>query len=51
MERPEAASAFTPVLRTLLGLLGAGSFGTGTAAVFLTQNGTGSAVLLAFGAY
>ncbi|SCL35225.1 hypothetical protein GA0070624_5202 [Micromonospora rhizosphaerae] len=49
MERPDAASTFTPVLRLLLGLLGAGSFGAGTTAVFLTENGTGSAVMLAFG--
>ncbi|MEJ3745559.1 hypothetical protein WEI85_19990 [Actinomycetes bacterium KLBMP 9797] len=49
MESREATSTFTPVLRVLLGLLGAGSFGAGAAAVFVTQNGTGSAVLLAFG--
>jgi hypothetical protein len=49
VERPEAASTFTPALRILLGLLGAGSFAAGTAAVFVTQNGTGSAALLAFG--
>jgi hypothetical protein len=42
-------STFTIGLRLLLGLLGAGSFGAGVLAVFVTENGTGSAVLLAFG--
>jgi hypothetical protein len=42
-------STFTPVLRVVLGVLGAGAFGAGTAAVFLTDNGTGSAVLVALG--
>jgi hypothetical protein len=32
-----------------MGLLGAGSFGTGVLAVFVTQNGTGTGVLLALG--
>ncbi|SDQ35118.1 hypothetical protein [Thermostaphylospora chromogena] len=36
-------------MRLVLGALGAGSFGTGVVAVFVTENGTGSAVLLAFG--
>ena len=49
MEPPPAPSAFTPALRLLLGLLGAGSFGAGVLAVFKTQNGTGAGVLLAFG--
>jgi hypothetical protein len=33
----------------VLGLLGAGSFGAGVLAVFLTDNGTGTGVLVAFG--
>lgn len=49
MAGPAPGSTFTALLRVLLGLLGAGSFGAGTVAVFVTQNGTGSAVLLAFG--
>jgi hypothetical protein len=36
-------------LRLLLGALGAGSFGAGVAAVFVSANGTGTGVLLAFG--
>lgn len=32
-----------------MGLLGVGSFGAGVLAVFVTENGTGAAVLLAFG--
>ncbi|MFI1281034.1 hypothetical protein ACH4U5_09775 [Streptomyces sp. NPDC020858] len=40
---------FTPALRTLTALLGAGSFGLGALAVFATQNGTGSAALIVFG--
>jgi hypothetical protein len=32
-----------------MGLLGAGSFGTGVAAVFVTENGTGTGVLLGVG--
>jgi hypothetical protein len=47
--RPDNASPFTPLVRILLALLGTGSFGAGTLAVFVTENGTGSAVLLAFG--
>lgn len=49
MEPPAPSSPFTPGLRLLLGLLGAGSFGTGVLAVFVTENGTGAGVLLAFG--
>ncbi|MEU3859724.1 hypothetical protein AB0F03_20515 [Streptomyces sp. NPDC028722] len=49
MEPRPASSLLTPVLRVLTGLLGAGSFGTGVLAVFVTQNGTGTGVLLAFG--
>ncbi len=42
-------SPFSPWLRLLLGVLGAGSFGAGVAAVFFTTNGTGTGVLVAFG--
>jgi hypothetical protein len=49
VEPPAAPSPFTPGLRVLMGLLGAGSFGAGVLAVFKTQNGTGAGVLLAFG--
>lgn len=42
-------SRFSPWLRLLLGMLGAGSFGAGVAAVFLSANGTGTGVLVAFG--
>lgn len=41
---------FGAVLRTLLGVVGAGSFGAGVVAVFRTQNGTGTGVLLTIGA-
>jgi len=40
---------FSLWLRLVLGVLGAGAFGAGVLAVFITDNGTGSAVLLAFG--
>lgn len=49
MEPPSAPSPFTPGLRLLMGLLGVGSFGAGVLAVFVTENGTGAGVLLAFG--
>jgi hypothetical protein len=42
-------SPFSPWLRLLLGMLGAASFGAGVAAVFLSTNGTGTGVLIAFG--
>lgn len=42
-------SPFSLWLRLLLGLLGAASFGAGVAAVFLSTNGTGTGVLIAFG--
>jgi hypothetical protein len=42
-------SPFGPWLRLLLGLLGGASFGTGVVAVFVTENGTGTGVLLGFG--
>jgi hypothetical protein len=35
--------------RVLLGVLGIGSLGTGAAAVFVSTNGTGTGVLIAFG--
>lgn len=40
---------FSVTMRVLLGLLGAGSFGTGILAVFTTENGTGTGVLLIAG--
>lgn len=40
---------FSATLRVILGLLGAGSFGTGILAVFVTENGTGTGVLLIAG--
>jgi hypothetical protein len=40
----------TPLARVMVGLLGAAVFGTGVAAVFTTENGTGAAALLAIGA-
>jgi hypothetical protein len=42
-------SPFSPWLRLLLGVLGAAAFGAGVAAVFLSTNGTGTGVLIAFG--
>ncbi|MEV5987011.1 hypothetical protein AB0L85_18625 [Streptomyces sp. NPDC052051] len=49
MDRRSRSSSFTPVLRVLTGLLGAAAFGAGAVAVFVSQNGTGTGVLLAFG--
>ncbi len=49
MQPAPVLPALTTGLRLLLGLLGAGSFGGGVVAVFVTQNGTGTAVLLGFG--
>ncbi|HVQ90327.1 MAG TPA: hypothetical protein VMU51_04765 [Mycobacteriales bacterium] len=46
---PTLRPALSGGLRLLLGLLGAGSFGVGVLAVFVTENGTGAGVLLAFG--
>jgi len=46
---PRSSSPFQVWLRLLLGLLGAGSFGAGVAAVFVTENGTGTGVLITFG--
>jgi hypothetical protein len=42
-------SPFRLWLRLLLGVLGAASFGAGVVAVFVSMNGTGTGVLLAFG--
>jgi hypothetical protein len=50
VKRRPRSSPFTPLLRVTLGLLGAGSFGLGVTAVFVTNNGTGTGVLLAIGA-
>lgn len=49
MKTRAATVWFTPALRTLTVLLGAGSFGLGAFAVFATQNGTGAAALIVFG--
>ncbi|MGW2020337.1 hypothetical protein [Streptomyces sp. NPDC001927] len=49
MKTRTATVWFTPALRTLTVLLGAGSFGLGAHAVFATQNGTGAAALIVFG--
>lgn len=46
---PRSRSPFSPWLRLLLGLLGIASFGAGATAVFVSANGTGTGVLLAFG--
>lgn len=48
--RDRKSSALTPVIRAAAGLLGVGVFGAGVAAVFVTDNGTGAAALLAIGA-
>lgn len=45
----KSPSPFTPWLRVLLGAIGAASFGLGIFALFTTENGTGTGVLLAFG--
>lgn len=50
MEPSSPPSPFTLRLRLLIGLLGAGCFGVGVLAVFTTDNGTGTGVLLAIGA-
>jgi hypothetical protein len=42
-------STFTPALRLVLGVLGSGSFAAGILAVFVSQNGAGTGVLIAFG--
>jgi hypothetical protein len=40
----------TPIMRAAAGVLGAAVFGSGVLAVFVTENGTGAAALLAIGA-
>lgn len=47
--RDRSSSLFQPWLRLVLGTLGAVSIGAGVTAVFVTVNGTGTAVLLALG--
>lgn len=47
--RPRPSSPFQIWLRVLLGVLGAASFAAGVAAVFITENGTGTGVLIALG--
>ncbi len=47
--RDRSSLLFQPWLRLVLGTLGAVSIGAGATAVFVTVNGTGTAVLLAFG--
>lgn len=42
-------ASFGPGLRLVLGILGAGSLGAGAVAVYVTDNGTGAAVLTTFG--
>ncbi|MFE5297740.1 hypothetical protein [Streptomyces sp. NPDC056632] len=49
MKTTAAGARFTPALRTLTALLGAGAFGLGALAVFATSNGTGAAALIVFG--
>lgn len=49
MEPRLTSGRFGTVARVFMGLLGAGSFGTGVAAVFVTENGTGTGVLLGVG--
>jgi hypothetical protein len=46
---PRSNSPFQPWLRLLLGVLGGASFAGGVMAVFVTQNGTGTGVLITFG--
>jgi hypothetical protein len=48
--RDRTSSVLTPVIRAAVGAFGAIVFGTGVAAVFVTDNGTGAAALLAIGA-
>ncbi|WP_405531095.1 hypothetical protein OG592_24835 [Streptomyces avidinii] len=49
MKTRAATVWFTPALRTLTTLLGAGAFGLGALAVFATENGPGAAALIVFG--
>ena len=48
--RDRRASVLTPVIRASAGLLGVAVFAAGAVAVFVTENGTGAAALLAIGA-
>lgn len=49
MKRAATTVWFPPALRTLTALLGTGSLDLGGLAVFVTQNGSGAAALIAFG--
>ncbi|MCQ9132662.1 hypothetical protein [Streptomyces hilarionis] len=49
MNTRAATVGFVPTWRALAALLGLGAFGLGALAVFMTQNGTGSAALIMFG--
>ncbi|MDH6436280.1 hypothetical protein M2158_004820 [Streptomyces sp. SAI-144] len=49
MKATDADVSFTPVMRALTVVVGAGSFGLGACAVFVTQNGSGAAALIVFG--
>jgi hypothetical protein len=48
--RDRESSVLTPVIRAAVGLFGIGVFAAGVVAVFVTENGTGAAALLAIGA-
>ena len=50
LERDRRSVVLTPVIRTVAGALGVTAFTTGAVAVFVTENGTGAAALLAIGA-
>ncbi|MEW9531336.1 hypothetical protein [Microbispora sp. NPDC049125] len=49
MDSPSVPLSMNLRTRIPMGLLGAGSFGAGVIAVFVTENGTGAAVLVALG--
>lgn len=49
MDLRSTPTGFARLRRVLVGLLGAGSFGTGVCAVFVTENGTGTGALLGLG--
>ena len=48
--RDRKSSVLTPVIRAAAGALGVAVFAAGVLAVFVTENGTGAAALLAIGA-
>jgi hypothetical protein len=48
--RDRKSSVLTPVIRVAAGVFGVGVFAAGVLAVFVTENGTGAAALLAIGA-